>query len=152
MLDGSWRDATLKSLLMIELAVRRRPKWFDRNMFEQRLTAGDFIPAVTGVPAKCHWLGRGGGEIAPQIISETRRLSETDEAAFESCSLNLASNSCLTCKNQCHVSSQCQVKGKNHFFHILGPSVGSTSRKEFKLTQSVFMCLRKVLHEYEGHT
>ena len=36
--------------------------------------------------------------------------------------------------------------------HILGSRVGEMGYKERKLTQTAGKCLKKVLHEYVGHT
>ena len=47
---------------------------------------------------------------------------------------------------------QGQDKYKKHGFHILGPMVGHTGRKELEFTKRSVIRLENVLHEYEAHT
>ena len=41
---------------------------------------------------------------------------------------------------------------KKHRFHIFGPRVGKTSRKELELTEHSVIPPEKVMHEYESYT
>ena len=63
--------------------------WSQKRDAKQRTAEVDWttcpqiIPALTGDSAERHWLRAGVGGVSPQSVSETKRRSENDEAAFE---------------------------------------------------------------------